>query len=972
MNIKAKSIFAVGIIAGLLMIVKGVPADAYVGSVFTYTYENQTLTYKVLSEPTETENGSAAVIYEEGVTEKLTGDVIIPQTVKNQNMPYDVTRIEGNAFTDAVKMTNIQLPVKVNYIGSYAFNNCSSLTNINIPQGVTAIESGTFYGCKNLETIYLPDKVTSIGRSAFEDCSKLTSINLPTGLKSIGANAFMGCGSLISINIPEGVTAIEDRVFQECTDLTTVILPESITSIGKNAFYNCSSLKNIHLSDEITSIGEYAFYSCTSLTSIKIPYKVTKIENRVFLNCTGLTKVRIQDRVTAIGDFAFYNNSSLISLNLPENLTSIGIYAFTRCDNLRPIKIPAGVTKIGEGDYPYTGVLVYNNSYAKDFFAQNLPEYYQIIKLPLEEMFFTEEVMGIRIGDSATLKPVFYPAFSSEITGTIKWTSSNPQAVTVDNKGTLRAVSAGEADITAVMGKYQATSHIIAGGTAVNPTAIELSQSRMELKKGESARLSVNYTPAQTTKRSVTWTSSDKSVVTVDNGVIYAKGTGTATISAVSGTVKTECKITVYNPLKEIYSDYDEIRLNKGETRKAAVSFDPSDTTDSKSTSWSSSDPSVVTVDNGVIKAVKPGTARVTATVGTFTHSIPVRVIAPARTVSFSQTTVSLVSGQKQSVILTILPEDTTDDIIITSSDPAVATYSDGVITAKKRGKTTIKAVCGSLTASVQVTVASDIKSISFNKTALNLYMGKNETLAVTFNPGEVFDDKTITWVSSNESVVKVDSKGKVVTTGTGTATVTATAGGNKKAVSTVTVKLSVPSAFKAVSASHNSTKITWGAVSGASGYQLYRATSKTGTYTLLKDTTAKSFANTSLTTGNNYYYKVRAYRNQGTKKVYGSFTTVASVQPVPATPSNTKLVKVSTGRVSFTWNKVSGASGYEIYRSSSKTNTFSRVKSTTSLHFINFGLTKGRTYYYKVRTYKMVGAKKVYSKFSKVYAVKI
>lgn len=972
MKQKSKRLIIVGLVAVFLILVKGIKADAYVGAVFSYTYENQTLTYQVLSEPTETQNGTAAVIYDDETTKRLKGEVVIPQTVKNKNMPYDVTRIETDAFADGVNITSVQIPAKVTFIGSNAFSNCINLSQINIPYGVAGIENGTFYGNTSLKNIVLPDTITYIGRSAFEGNEKLTSVNIPEGVKSIGISAFMDCISLTSIVIPEGVTSIEDKTFQNCLQLTRVILPDSITRIGNYAFYNCGNLKNIHLSDEITSIGEYAFYSCTSLASIKIPAGVIQIDNRVFLNCTGLTKVRIHDNVTSIGDFAFYNNSSLTSLNLPKNLISIGKFAFTMSDNLRPLTIPLSVTSIGAGEYPYTGVFVYKNSYAEEYFAKNYPEYYQIINLSLKEMFFPEEVRNIQVGDTVSLKPVFYPVFSSEITNSIQWTSSDSSVVSVDSKGVIKGISEGEADITAVMGKYEAKVHIIAGGEVVNPTAIELSQSHMELKKGEFARLSVNFTPAETTKQSVSWITSDDSVVTVDNGILYAKGTGKATIKAVAGSVAAEAEIIVYNPLKEIYSDYDEIRLNKGEGKKISVSFEPVDTTDSKSVTWTSSDDSIVTIDNGNIKAVKPGEARIIASVGELTHTISVRVMAPTKSVSLSQTKVSLTSGQKESVNLTILPEDATDDVIITSSDPAVATFSDGVITAKKRGKTTIQVVSGSCTASVDVTVASDIKSIKLNKSALNLKFGQSTTLAVTFTPTKIFDDKTITWSSSNKNVVKVDSKGKITTTGIGTAKITAVAGENKKAVATVTVKLAVPASMKSVSAGINSTKVTWKAVNGASGYQLYRATSKTGTYKLVKDTTAKSFNDKGLTTGKTYYYKVRAYRKQSNKKVYGSFTSVVSAKPIPPTPGNAKLVKVSSGKVSFTWNKVASVSGYEIYRSSSKTKNFSKVKTTTSLHYINYGLTKGRTYYYKVRAYKMVGTKKVYSNFTKVFSIKI
>lgn len=972
MCIKGKNLFVIIILSGLLMMMSHISAEAYVGSIFTYTYDKQTVAYKVLSEPTETENGKAQVIYRETVNQILTGDVSIPTIVTNQKMTYDVIQIGADAFAEAGGITSIKLPDTITYIGEAAFRNCSSLRSINIPDGVKAIEKGTFNGCSSLLSIDLPKGISYIGNDAFADCGKLTGINLPKEIKKIGSGAFSGCSSLTSIDIPEGITAIENNVFKDCINLEKVSLPESITSIGKSAFDNCNRLKNIHLSDQITSIGEYAFYNCSSLTSINIPYKVTKIENRTFLLCSNLTNIRIPNKVTTIGDFAFYGCSSLISLSIPDSVTSIGDFVFNGCESLRPLRIPSGVVSIGKGKFPYTGVLVYKNSYAETYFMKYYPEQYQIIKLPLEEMVFAQAVTNIGIGDTYRLEPIFYPEYSSDITGQVTFSSSNTQIVSVDAKGTIKGLSTGEADITAVMGNYSATSHIIVGGTAVNPTLVEFSKNSLDMKKGESARLTLNFAPAEATNRLVTWTSSDSSVVSVDNGRIYAKNSGTATITAVTAAGSTTCKITVYNPLKEIYSDYNKITLNKGEAKKIVLSFDPMDTTDDKTASWRMEDPLVASVENGVITAVKPGTTKVIVTVGAFTHSIPVRVLAPIKSLAFTKSSISLTAGESQIVPLIIEPEETTDDSIITSSDESVATYLNGTITAKKRGKTTITVTIGSLSASCLVTVGTDIKSITLNETSLNLYLGVNKTLTVGYNPSNPVDDKTAIWASSDETVVKVDSKGKIQTVGIGKATVTATAGGNKKAVSTVTVKLSLPKVLKAVSGEYNSAKLSWGGVSGASGYEIYKAASKTGTYKKVKDTTLKAFTNTGLTTGTTYYYKIRGYRYKGTKKVYGGFSQTVSVKPVPSTPSNVKLVKVSAGRIRFTWNKVKGASGYEIYRTSSATAAYKKVKTTTSLHYINFGLTKGRTYSYKVRAYYMKGNKKVYSKFTKIYPIKI
>ncbi|MGF6953637.1 fibronectin type 3 domain-containing protein [Neobacillus sp. B4I6] len=178
----------------------------------------------------------------------------------------------------------------------------------------------------------------------------------------------------------------------------------------------------------------------------------------------------------------------------------------------------------------------------------------------------------------------------------------------------------------------------------------------------------------------------------------------------------------------------------------------------------------------------------------------------------------------------------------------------------------------------------------------------------------------------------------------------------------------SVPTNFKAASASYSSIKTSWTAVSGASGYEVFRATSSTGTYSLVgKTTTATSFTNTGLSTNKLYYYKIKAYRMVGTTKVYSGYTTVVSAKPIPSVPTNFKAARYSSTSIKTTWSAVTGASGYEVYRTTSSTGTYSLVKNTTSLYFTNTGLTTGRTYYYKARSYKLVGTLKVYSGWTAV-----
>ncbi|MGW8429318.1 Ig-like domain-containing protein [Peribacillus simplex] len=179
------------------------------------------------------------------------------------------------------------------------------------------------------------------------------------------------------------------------------------------------------------------------------------------------------------------------------------------------------------------------------------------------------------------------------------------------------------------------------------------------------------------------------------------------------------------------------------------------------------------------------------------------------------------------------------------------------------------------------------------------------------------------------------------------------------------------PTTAKAASSSYNSIKTSWAAVNGASGYQVYRSISGSGTYTHVGTTSATSFNNSGLTTNKLFYYKVRAYRMVGGTKVYSDFSSVVSAKPIPSVPTNFKVSRSSSTSLKVTWSSVSGASGYQIYRSTSKSGSYSLLKGTTSLYYTNSRLTTGSTYYYKLRAYRTVGTAKIYSSWTTVISAR-
>lgn len=177
------------------------------------------------------------------------------------------------------------------------------------------------------------------------------------------------------------------------------------------------------------------------------------------------------------------------------------------------------------------------------------------------------------------------------------------------------------------------------------------------------------------------------------------------------------------------------------------------------------------------------------------------------------------------------------------------------------------------------------------------------------------------------------------------------------------------PAGVKAVSADHDKVKVTWNKVSQAAGYEVYQNSKK------IADVKTNSYTKTKLTTGTKYTYKVRAYKLNGTKKVYSGYSKNVTATPNLSTVSNVKVKNSSKKSAKITFKKVNGASGYVIYRATKKNGKYkavSTLKKGTAVSYTNKKLKKKSTYYYKVRAYKKVGKKTVYGSYSKTVSVKI
>ena len=149
---------------------------------------------------------------------------------------------------------------------------------------------------------------------------------------------------------------------------------------------------------------------------------------------------------------------------------------------------------------------------------------------------------------------------------------------------------------------------------------------------------------------------------------------------------------------------------------------------------------------------------------------------------------------------------------------------------------------------------------------------------------------------------------------------------------------------------------LKWKAVSGAAKYEVYRARSRSGEYIKYSTVTGTSYTNTSyIENGNTYYYKVRALKSDGTAGAWSSVVSVTYKQTLPA-PTVTGG-NDSQGRPTLTWNAVTGAAKYEVYRARSRSGEYIKYSTVTGTSYTNTSyIEDGNTYYYKVRALKSDG----------------
>jgi uncharacterized protein YjdB len=417
----------------------------------------------------------------------------------------------------------------------------------------------------------------------------------------------------------------------------------------------------------------------------------------------------------------------------------------------------------------------------------------------------SETSLTMTVGEEKTLSAIIAP--SNATNQNVEWSSGAPSVAEVVN-GKVTAKTAGSGTITVTTqdgGKIAAcTVTVNAGaGSTVSVTGVTLDKTSISITVGSSETLTATVAPDNATNKTVTWLTSDATKAAVENGVVTAVATGTATITVTTadGNKTAACTVTVSDGTGSTVA-VTGVSLNKssttiivGGTETLTATVTPNDATN-KNVTWSTSDSTKATVTNGEVTAVAAGTATITVTTadGNKTATCTVTVSATAvdvTGVSLNKSSTSITVGGTEILTATITPSGATNqNVNWSSSNTAVATVNGGTVTAVSAGSATITAttVDGNKTATCSVTVTlPNLSGIFHLNSPSNIFTGMT-MIAEYYNGTETV---SFQWKKDgvNVGTASTTNPNKFAPTTAGSYTVTVSATGyNSKTSEAVTV----------------------------------------------------------------------------------------------------------------------------------------------------------------------------------------
>lgn len=418
--------------------------------------------------------------------------------------------------------------------------------------------------------------------------------------------------------------------------------------------------------------------------------------------------------------------------------------------------------------------------------------------IPVTSITVSPDSANIFVNATQQLTPSILPLDASN--KNVTWSSSNSLIANVNSSGLVTGLNEGKATITGTTEDGIKTDSCIITVSAIPVSGVSLSPDSATIAVNTTQQLTDTVFPSNASNKSVTWSSSNTLIATVNSaGLVTGVTPGTAYIivSTIDGNKKDTSKINVITiPASGISVSPDSVTIAIGATHQIIDIVTPSNATN-KTVTWSSSNETVATISStGLVTGIAAGTTFVTATTidGNKKDSCKIKITSiPVTGIYLFPDSATIAINETKQLTDTVTPSNATNKSVTwSSSNTSIATVSSsGLVTAGLISGTVIitaTTVDGNKKDSCKIKVIIPVTGVSVSPSAASIVVDETKQLTAIFVPSDA-TNKNVTWSSGNNSIATVSSTGLVTGVALGSTTITVTTkDGNKTGNCTITV----------------------------------------------------------------------------------------------------------------------------------------------------------------------------------------
>ena len=744
-------------------------------------------------EPTEKPSSEPSAEPSEEPSYEPTGEPTEEPTGEPTEEPVqDFVIAEGVLTACNLPDAQLILPEGITAIAASVFENRADLISVTLPESLAEIGERAFAGCTALEEVILPQQGFTIGKEAFLGCTALTELVLPYDV-TIAEGAFDGCESL-TLKVQRGSAAdlycAENGIPCSYPDPipATGIIPEksSITiGVGEQVSIAGWKLEPAGASDTVTYSSKSKKIASVNADGV-VTGKKAGSSTTITIKTSGgkkcTVKVSVKKAPTSVklsAERTVIGVGEQLQIQSKLSAKSAGAVQYSLwSDGAAQLDANGLLTAIAPGSASISAS-TYNDKHTK------APLEITILNAP-ESITLAESEITLGKGDSKTLSYTL----SENSAGRVQFESSNPEIISVDANGKIKALAAEGSAVITARTHVEGVSAQCTVTAAPAPTALTLSAARKTIGVGEELQLNVQFSP-EGSSGSLKFKSSKPGVASVDaNGVVTAKKKGAATITATTHNGKKKTiKITVKKAPTSITPVAERTVIGAGEQLQISYKLSSSS---AANVAYTISDETIAAIDaGGLLTAIMPGTVTVTAAAhNAVSGSLEITILNAPESITLAESEITLGKGDSKTLSYT-LSENSAGRVQFESSNPeiisvdangkikALAAEGSAVITAR----THVEGVSAQCT----VTAAPAPTALTLNAARKTIGVGEILKLDGVLSPEGA--QSTLKFSSSKKSVATVSADGEVTAVAPGSATITAVTHNNKKKTITITVK---------------------------------------------------------------------------------------------------------------------------------------------------------------------------------------